>query len=106
MECTDPPSDSLVVSFPCLISASTRRIIDGRNLLPLLQGDVQRSEHEFLFHYCGTFLHAVRWHPNNSEYSSPCSPEREEGGPSSQFQKEHFLLPTPHLPTSPQTSPF
>ncbi|XP_047621580.1 arylsulfatase F-like [Phacochoerus africanus] len=63
---------SLMDIFPTLAAVSGAtlpqdRIIDGRNLLPLLQGDVQRSEHEFLFHYCGTFLHAVRWHPNNSE---------------------------------------
>uniref|UniRef100_A0A8C8UMF4 Steryl-sulfatase n=1 Tax=Peromyscus maniculatus bairdii TaxID=230844 RepID=A0A8C8UMF4_PERMB len=38
------------------------RVIDGRNLMPLLEGRVQRSDHEFLFHYCGIFLHSVRWH--------------------------------------------
>lgn len=43
------------------------REIDGRDLMPLLQGRVQRSEHEFLFHYCNAFLNAVRWHPANSE---------------------------------------
>ncbi|NWJ02086.1 ARSD Arylsulfatase, partial [Crypturellus undulatus] len=42
------------------------RVIDGRNLMPLLQGSVQQSEHEFLFHYCGSYLHAVRWHQKNS----------------------------------------
>lgn len=43
------------------------RQIDGHDLMPLLQGQVQRSEHEFLFHYCNAFLNAVRWHPANSE---------------------------------------
>ncbi|NXA36068.1 ARSD Arylsulfatase, partial [Eudromia elegans] len=38
------------------------RVIDGRDLMPLLQGTAQHSEHEFLFHYCGVHLHAVRWH--------------------------------------------
>ncbi|XP_029459548.1 arylsulfatase H-like isoform X1 [Rhinatrema bivittatum] len=38
------------------------RIIDGQNLMPLLQRHVPHSEHEFMFHYCGTYLHAVRWH--------------------------------------------
>ncbi|NWX93651.1 ARSD Arylsulfatase, partial [Nothoprocta pentlandii] len=42
------------------------RVIDGRNLMPLLQGSVQHSEHEFLFHYCGSYLHAVRWHQKDS----------------------------------------
>ncbi|NXF06300.1 ARSD Arylsulfatase, partial [Smithornis capensis] len=42
------------------------RVIDGHNLLPLLQGTVQHSKHEFMFHYCGVFLHAVRWHQKDS----------------------------------------
>ncbi|KAJ1057384.1 hypothetical protein K5549_022009 [Capra hircus] len=42
------------------------RVIDGRDLMPLLQGRAQRSEHEFLFHYCNFYLNAVRWHPPNS----------------------------------------
>ncbi|XP_042696765.1 arylsulfatase H isoform X3 [Chrysemys picta bellii] len=42
------------------------RVIDGRNLMPLLQGKVQHSEHEFMFHYCGVYLHAVRWHQKDS----------------------------------------
>ncbi|XP_077610862.1 arylsulfatase F [Crocuta crocuta] len=63
---------SLMDVFPTLaaVSGSTvphDRVIDGRDLMPLLQGDVQRSEHEFLFHYCGLFLHAARWHPQDSE---------------------------------------
>ncbi|TKC38229.1 hypothetical protein EI555_016873, partial [Monodon monoceros] len=43
------------------------RIIDGRDLMPLLQGRSHRSDHEFLFHYCNFYLNAVRWHPQNSE---------------------------------------
>uniref|UniRef100_A0A8C6EZT4 Steryl-sulfatase n=1 Tax=Marmota marmota marmota TaxID=9994 RepID=A0A8C6EZT4_MARMA len=42
------------------------RVIDGRDLMPLLQGKTRRSEHEFLFHYCNAYLNAVRWHPPNS----------------------------------------
>ncbi|XP_006877302.1 PREDICTED: arylsulfatase H [Chrysochloris asiatica] len=38
------------------------RVIDGRNLMPLLEGRVSHSDHEFLFHYCGIYLHTVRWH--------------------------------------------
>ncbi|NWT17648.1 ARSE Arylsulfatase, partial [Vireo altiloquus] len=38
------------------------RVMDGHTLLPLLRGTEQHSRHEFLFHYCGVFLHAVRWH--------------------------------------------
>uniref|UniRef100_A0A8C3YEI5 Steroid sulfatase n=1 Tax=Catagonus wagneri TaxID=51154 RepID=A0A8C3YEI5_9CETA len=42
------------------------RVIDGRDLMPLLLGQSQRSDHEFLFHYCNFYLNAVRWHPRNS----------------------------------------
>nr|XP_013036077.2 arylsulfatase H-like isoform X3 [Anser cygnoides] len=42
------------------------RVIDGRDLMPLLQGRVEHSEHEFLFHYCGIHLHAVRWYQKDS----------------------------------------
>ncbi|XP_032082894.1 arylsulfatase D-like isoform X2 [Thamnophis elegans] len=41
------------------------RIIDGKNLIPLLWKD-QHSEHEFMFHYCGSHLHAVRWYQKES----------------------------------------
>ncbi|XP_037680554.1 arylsulfatase H-like [Choloepus didactylus] len=30
--------------------------------MPLLEGRVVHSDHEFLFHYCGVYLHTVRWH--------------------------------------------
>ncbi|XP_032879254.1 steryl-sulfatase [Amblyraja radiata] len=42
------------------------RIIDGRDLMPLLRDEALWSEHEFLFHYCNGYLSAVRWHPRNS----------------------------------------
>ncbi|XP_078258163.1 steryl-sulfatase-like isoform X2 [Rhinoraja longicauda] len=42
------------------------RIIDGRDLMPLLRDEALQSEHEFLFHYCNSYLSAVRWHPRNS----------------------------------------
>ncbi|XP_053790819.1 arylsulfatase D-like [Vidua chalybeata] len=42
------------------------RVMDGHTLLPLLQGTEQHSRHEFLFHYCGVFLHAMRWHQKDS----------------------------------------
>lgn len=43
------------------------RTLDGHNLMPLLEGTVQRSHHEFMFHYCGVYLNAVRWRPPGSE---------------------------------------
>ncbi|XP_072709160.1 arylsulfatase D-like isoform X4 [Ciconia boyciana] len=49
-----------------MVSIFSARVIDGRDLMPLLQGTVKHSEHEFLFHYCGIHLHAVRWHQKDS----------------------------------------
>lgn len=43
------------------------RLLDGHDLMPLLEGTAQRSAHEFMFHYCGVHLSAVRWHPPGSE---------------------------------------
>lgn len=73
MQCADRPSNSPVAKFPMpdVLCVCVYREIDGQNLMPLLQGDVERSDHEFLFHYCGSFLHAARWHPKDSEYTSP-----------------------------------
>uniref|UniRef100_G3TUY4 Arylsulfatase F n=1 Tax=Loxodonta africana TaxID=9785 RepID=G3TUY4_LOXAF len=67
----EEPTSSMDI-FPTLASLSggilpRDRVIDGRDLMPLLSGEIQRSEHQFLFHYCGSYLHAVRWHPQDSE---------------------------------------
>ncbi|XP_071069036.1 arylsulfatase L-like isoform X2 [Dasypus novemcinctus] len=64
---SDEPT-SLMDVFPTVIQLGggqvpQDRVIDGRDLLPLLQGAAQRSGHEFLLHYCQGFLHAARWHP-------------------------------------------
>lgn len=37
--------------------------------MPLLEGKVARSQHEFMFHYCGVYLNAVRWHPHGSKFT-------------------------------------
>lgn len=39
--------------------------IDGKNILPLLQGQMETSPHEFMFHYCGSYLHGIRWIEND-----------------------------------------
>lgn len=51
------------------VRSDCRRHLDGYNLMPLLEGKAQRSEHEFMFHYCGSNLHAVRWHPPGSRFT-------------------------------------
>ncbi|KAJ7425217.1 Steryl-sulfatase [Pitangus sulphuratus] len=68
---TDEPTSNMDI-FPTIVKLAeaqlpSDRIIDGHDLLPLLQGKVTRSKHEFLFHYCNAYLNAVRWHPGNSE---------------------------------------
>ena len=37
--------------------------------MPLLEGRARHSDHEFLFHYCGVYLHAVRWYQKDCEYA-------------------------------------
>uniref|UniRef100_A0A673GXH3 Steryl-sulfatase-like n=1 Tax=Sinocyclocheilus rhinocerous TaxID=307959 RepID=A0A673GXH3_9TELE len=66
----DEPTSNMDI-FPTVLnlagaSIPSDRVIDGHDLLPLLQGQVERSEHEFMFHYCNAQLNAVRWHPPNS----------------------------------------
>ncbi|XP_053165615.1 arylsulfatase D-like isoform X2 [Hemicordylus capensis] len=66
----DEPT-SLMDIYPTLVhlaggTVPQDRVIDGRNLMPLLLGSVQQSDHEFMFHYCGIHLHAVRWHQKDS----------------------------------------
>ncbi|XP_026880885.2 arylsulfatase D isoform X1 [Electrophorus electricus] len=63
---------SLMDLFPTLVKLAggempQDRVLDGHDLMPLLEGKTQRSEHEFMFHYCGVYLNAVRWHPPDSD---------------------------------------
>ncbi|XP_053353277.1 arylsulfatase D [Clarias gariepinus] len=63
---------SLMDIFPTVVSLAggalpNDRILDGHDLLPLLEGRTTQSKHEFMFHYCGVNLHAVRWHPPDSD---------------------------------------
>ncbi|KAK1876887.1 Steryl-sulfatase [Dissostichus eleginoides] len=66
----DEPTSNMDL-FPTVVKLSGAsgpedRTIDGHDLMDLLQGRVDRSNHEFLFHYCNAYLNAVRWHPQNS----------------------------------------
>ncbi|EPY72810.1 hypothetical protein CB1_084759006 [Camelus ferus] len=68
----DEPTSNMDI-FPTVLKLAGSplpedRIIDGHDLMPLLRGDSQRSDHEFLFHYCNFYLNAVRWHPRNTQY--------------------------------------
>ncbi|RXN17417.1 arylsulfatase D-like protein [Labeo rohita] len=63
---------SLMDVFPTVVKLAggalpENRILDGHDLMPLLEGKTNRSEHEFMFHYCGIYLNAVRWHPPHSD---------------------------------------
>ncbi|XP_016847850.1 arylsulfatase H isoform X2 [Anolis carolinensis] len=128
----DEPT-SLMDVFPTLVNLAggtvpQDRIIDGRDLMPLLQGLVQHSEHEFMFHYCGILLHAVRWHQKDSgnvwkaHYVTPIFQPKGSGGcydirfcPCSGERVEHHnpaLLfdlsrdPSEEVPLSPETEPL
>ncbi|XP_018560015.1 steryl-sulfatase isoform X2 [Lates calcarifer] len=66
----DEPTSNMDL-FPTVVhlsgaSVPEDREIDGHDLMDLLQRRVERSNHEFLFHYCNAYLNAVRWHPPNS----------------------------------------
>uniref|UniRef100_A0AAV2L7D9 Sulfatase N-terminal domain-containing protein n=1 Tax=Knipowitschia caucasica TaxID=637954 RepID=A0AAV2L7D9_KNICA len=66
----DAPT-SLMDLFPTVLQLSGGRlphdrVIDGRSLLDLLTAKSQRSEHEFMFHYCTDVIQAVRWIPTDS----------------------------------------
>lgn len=57
----------VIFDFSLFLSPLACREIDGHDLMDLLQGRVERSNHDFLFHYCSSYLNAVRWHPHNSK---------------------------------------
>uniref|UniRef100_A0A672YWH4 Sulfatase N-terminal domain-containing protein n=1 Tax=Sphaeramia orbicularis TaxID=375764 RepID=A0A672YWH4_9TELE len=65
----DQPTSNMDL-FPTLVRLSGATVpqdrpIDGLDLMSLLEGTVQRSGHDFLFHYCNSYLNAVRWNPPN-----------------------------------------
>ncbi|XP_056416785.1 arylsulfatase L-like isoform X7 [Hyla sarda] len=67
----DKPT-SLMDIFPTVVKLGggmlpKDRIIDGKDMMPLLQGFVSISAHEFMFHYCEEYLHAVRWQQTRIE---------------------------------------
>ncbi|XP_032973404.1 arylsulfatase D isoform X2 [Rhinolophus ferrumequinum] len=62
---------SLMDVFPTVVQLAggqvpQDRVMDGHSLLPLLQEADEHSAHDFLFHYCGKYLHAARWHDKHS----------------------------------------
>ncbi|XP_031416620.1 arylsulfatase D [Clupea harengus] len=67
----DEPT-SLMDVYPTLVNLAGAelpkdRTFDGHDLMPLIEGRTERSEHEFMFHYCGIYLNAARWHPPGSD---------------------------------------
>uniref|UniRef100_A0A8C5YVQ8 Steryl-sulfatase n=1 Tax=Marmota marmota marmota TaxID=9994 RepID=A0A8C5YVQ8_MARMA len=63
---------SLMDVFPTVVQLGggqvpQDRVIDGRDLLPLLLGTAQHSDHEVLLHYCQRFLHAARWQQRDQD---------------------------------------
>ena len=46
----------------------TDRLIDGKDLMPLLTDGTGRSPHQFLFHYCGSAIHGARYRTEEGRY--------------------------------------
>lgn len=68
---TDEPTSQMDI-MPTIADAvgvplPVDRKYDGRGILPLLTEKAAISPHEFLFHYCGDKLHAVRYRPKIGE---------------------------------------
>ena len=68
---TDEPV-SLMDVLPTIARAvhvqlPANHVVDGKDLLPLLSGQEERSCHEFLFHYCQDRVDAVRYRPREGE---------------------------------------
>lgn len=63
------------LTVDCLLSSDSftgvslpgDRVIDGASMLPLFQGQTVAPPHEFMFHYCGSVLHAVRYIPKEGK---------------------------------------
>ena len=49
------------------------REIDGKDIVPVLQGKITRSPYEFVFHYCDGVIVAVRYMPQGGKCYSLCS---------------------------------
>ncbi|KXJ23535.1 steryl-sulfatase [Exaiptasia diaphana] len=65
------PTNSLDV-FPTIAHIAgapipNDRIIDGKDLMPLLTQQQKVSPHEFMFHYCAKEIHAVRYRPRDGK---------------------------------------
>ena len=69
----DVPTSQMDI-FPTLSEAifseplPSDRVIDGHNIFPLWEGTRTKSPHRFLFHYCGTELHAARYVHDNGTF--------------------------------------
>ena len=49
------------------VDIPTDRYVDGRDILPLVREETMVSAHEFMFHYCGEYIHGVRYRPRSGE---------------------------------------
>ncbi|KAK6182086.1 hypothetical protein SNE40_009850 [Patella caerulea] len=63
----DEPT-SLMDVFPTIANIIQTKLqpklhIDGQDMMPLLSGKETVSSHDFMFHYCGDDIHAIRYRP-------------------------------------------
>ncbi|CAM1298024.1 ARSD (predicted) [Pycnogonum litorale] len=64
---------SLMDIFPTILGITghplvTDRIIDGKDMMPLMKKSENKSAHDVIFHYCAAYIHAARLidHQDNS----------------------------------------
>ncbi|KAM9320261.1 steryl-sulfatase [Gastrophryne carolinensis] len=127
----DEPTSNMDI-FPTIVQLSGStipqdRIIDGVDLMPLIQQRTVTSDHEFLFHYCNAYLNAVRWNQRNKTsiwkaffFTPIFNPEDSEGCFHSHvchcngdFVKQHdppllfdlYRDPSEKKPLTPETEP-
>ncbi|XP_055956788.1 steryl-sulfatase-like isoform X1 [Patella vulgata] len=65
----DEPT-SLMDIFPTIANIIQTKLqqklhIDGYDMIPLLSGKETVSPHDFMFHYCGDDIHAIRYRPKH-----------------------------------------
>lgn len=46
------------------------RVIDGKSLVPMIKGNSENN-HKLIFHYCGKFIHAATYIPDQSKFFFP-----------------------------------
>ena len=49
------------------VNVPSDRVIDGVSMLPVLTGEKTTRERDYLIHYCGDQIHAIRFKPDKGK---------------------------------------